>query len=75
MIVKKGDLFFADLSPVVGSEQGGIRPVLVVQNDVGNKYSPDHYSGSNNLSVESKASDPCKPGSRRRRTSAKTQSF
>lgn len=40
LIVKKGDLFFADLSPVVGSEQGGIRPVLVVQNDVGNKYSP-----------------------------------
>ena len=40
MIVKKGDLFFADLSPVVGSEQGGVRPVLVVQNDVGNKYSP-----------------------------------
>ena len=39
-IVKKGDLFFADLSPVVGSEQGGIRPVLVVQNDVGNRYSP-----------------------------------
>ncbi len=40
LIVKKGDLYFADLSPVVGSEQGGIRPVLVVQNDVGNKYSP-----------------------------------
>ncbi|MBR5316182.1 MAG: type II toxin-antitoxin system PemK/MazF family toxin [Firmicutes bacterium] len=40
MNVKKGDLFFADLSPVVGSEQGGVRPVLVVQNDVGNKYSP-----------------------------------
>ena len=40
MIVKKGDLYFADLSPVVGSEQGGVRPVLVVQNDVGNKYSP-----------------------------------
>lgn len=40
MIVKKGDLYFADLSPVVGSEQGGIRPVLVVQNDIGNKYSP-----------------------------------
>ncbi len=40
MIVKKGDLFFADLSPVVGSEQGGVRPVLVVQNDIGNKYSP-----------------------------------
>ena len=40
MIVKRGDLFYADLSPVLGSEQGGIRPVLVVQNDVGNKYSP-----------------------------------
>ena len=40
MIVKRGDLFYDDLSPVVGSEQGGVRPVLVVQNDVGNKYSP-----------------------------------
>ena len=40
MTIKKGDLYFADLSPVVGSEQGGIRPVLVVQNDVGNKFSP-----------------------------------
>ena len=38
--VKRGDVFYADLSPVVGSEQGGIRPVLVVQNDIGNKYSP-----------------------------------
>ncbi len=38
--IKKGDLYFADLSPVMGSEQGGIRPVLVVQNDVGNKFSP-----------------------------------
>lgn len=38
--VKRGDVFYADLSPVVGSEQGGVRPVLVVQNDVGNKYSP-----------------------------------
>ncbi len=40
MIVKRGDIYYADLSPVVGSEQGGIRPVLIVQNDVGNKYSP-----------------------------------
>ena len=40
MLVKRGDLYYADLSPVVGSEQGGIRPVLVVQNDIGNKYSP-----------------------------------
>lgn len=40
MNVKRGDIFYADLSPVIGSEQGGIRPVLIVQNDVGNKYSP-----------------------------------
>lgn len=40
MNVKRGDIFYADLSPVVGSEQGGIRPVLIVQNDIGNKYSP-----------------------------------
>lgn len=40
MLIKRGDIFFADLNPVVGSEQGGIRPVLVVQNNVGNKYSP-----------------------------------
>jgi len=40
LIVKRGDVFYADLSPVIGSEQGGVRPVLVVQNDVGNKYSP-----------------------------------
>ena len=40
MSIKKGDLYFADLSPVMGSEQGGVRPVLVVQNDVGNKFSP-----------------------------------
>ncbi len=40
MQVRKGDIFFADLSPVVGSEQGGVRPVLVVQNDVGNRFSP-----------------------------------
>ena len=40
MIVKRGDIYYADLSPVVGSEQGGIRPVLVIQNDIGNKYSP-----------------------------------
>jgi len=38
--VKRGDIFYADLTPVVGSEQGGVRPVLIVQNDVGNKFSP-----------------------------------
>lgn len=40
MVVKRGDMFYADLSPVIGSEQGGIRPVLIIQNDLGNKYSP-----------------------------------
>ena len=40
MVVKRGDVFYADLEPTIGSEQGGIRPVLVVQNNVGNKYSP-----------------------------------
>lgn len=40
MVVKRGDVFYADLRPVIGSEQGGIRPVLIVQNDIGNKYSP-----------------------------------
>jgi mRNA interferase MazF len=40
LIVKRGDVFFADLSPVVGSEQGGVRPVLIIQNDIGNRFSP-----------------------------------
>jgi len=40
VVIKRGDIFYADLSPVIGSEQGGIRPVLIVQNDIGNKYSP-----------------------------------
>ncbi|MGI6270198.1 MAG: type II toxin-antitoxin system PemK/MazF family toxin [Candidatus Howiella sp.] len=40
MTIKRGEIYYADLSPVIGSEQGGIRPVLIVQNDIGNKYSP-----------------------------------
>ena len=40
MTIKRGDMFYADLSPVVGSEQGGVRPVIIIQNDLGNKYSP-----------------------------------
>lgn len=40
MLIRRGDIFFADLSPVVGSEQGGTRPVLILQNDIGNQYSP-----------------------------------
>lgn len=46
MIVKRGDIYYANLSPVVGSEQGGHRPVLVLQNDVGNKYSPTVIVGA-----------------------------
>ena len=40
MVIKRGDMFYADLSPVVGSEQGGIRPVIIIQNDIGNRHSP-----------------------------------
>lgn len=40
VIVKRGDIYYADLNPVIGSEQGGVRPVLIIQNDIGNKYSP-----------------------------------
>ena len=40
MLVRRGDIYYADLSPVIGSEQGGIRPVLIIQNDIGNRYSP-----------------------------------
>ncbi len=40
MNVKRGDIYYADLSPVIGSEQGGVRPVLIIQNDIGNRYSP-----------------------------------
>ena len=40
MVIKRGDIFYADLDPIIGSEQGGVRPVLVVQNNVGNRYSP-----------------------------------
>ena len=40
MVIKRGDIFYADLRPVVGSEQGGVRPVLIIQNDIGNKHSP-----------------------------------
>ena len=40
MVIKRGDMFYADLSPVIGSEQGGIRPVIIIQNDIGNRHSP-----------------------------------
>ncbi len=45
-MIKRGEIYYADLSPVVGSEQGGVRPVLIVQNDVGNRYSPTVIVGA-----------------------------
>lgn len=54
MIVKRGDIFYANLGPVVGSEQDGIRPVLIVQNDKGNKYSPTIIA----LAITSKVKNP-----------------
>ena len=47
VIIKRGDIFYSDLSPVIGSEQGGVRPVLIVQNDIGNKYSPTVIAAAN----------------------------
>ena len=46
MNIKRGDIFYADLSPVVGSEQGGVRPVLIVQNNIGNKFSPTEIAAA-----------------------------
>jgi len=55
--IKRGDIFYADLSPVIGSEQGGVRPVLIVQNDVGNRFSPTVIAAAI-TSQHSKASLP-----------------
>ena len=57
MNIRRGDIFYADLSPVVGSEQGGIRPVLIIQNDVGNRFSPTVIAAAI-TSRESKAKLP-----------------
>ncbi len=57
MNIKRGDIYYADLSPVVGSEQGGIRPVLIVQNNMGNKYSPTVIAAAI-TSQQSKANIP-----------------
>ena len=58
MIIKRGDIYYADLSPVVGSEQGGVRPVLIIQNDIGNKYSPTVIVASITSKVGVKAKLP-----------------
>ena len=57
MNIRRGDIYYADLSPVVGSEQGGIRPVLIIQNDVGNRFSPTVIAAAI-TSRESKAKLP-----------------
>ena len=54
MVIKRGDMFYADLSPVVGSEQGGVRPVLIIQNDVGNKHSPTVIAAAITSQTENK---------------------
>lgn len=68
MNIKRGDIYYADLSPVVGSEQGGIRPVLIVQNDVGNKYSPTVIAAAITSQNTNKASDTHKRRCGRLRT-------
>lgn len=52
MIIRRGDIYYADLRPVVGSEQGGIRPVLIIQNDVGNRHSPTVICAANHITDE-----------------------
>lgn len=61
--IRRGDIYYADLSPVVGSEQGGIRPVLIVQNDVGNRFSPTVIAAAiNQPKVQGQFADPYSAG-------------
>ena len=68
MEVHRGEVFYADLSPVVGSEQGGVRPVLIVQNEIGNRHSPTVIAAS--ASGRGRSPPPTKSGWIRRWTSA-----
>lgn len=52
MIIKRGDIYYADLRPVIGSEQGGVRPVLIIQNDTGNRPQPDCHLCCHNITDE-----------------------
>ena len=61
-VVKRGDIFYADLSPVVGSEQGGVRPVLIVQNDTGNRHSPTVIAAAITSQTGKRACHPHLPG-------------
>ena len=56
--INRGDIYYADLSPIIGSEQGGIRPVLIIQNDVGNKYSPTTIIAAITSRLKSKSKLP-----------------
>lgn len=61
MVIRRGDIFYADLRPVIGSEQGGVRPVLIIQNDTGNRHSPTVIVASHNFPYdEGKTAYPCK---------------
>ena len=60
MVIRRGDIYYADLRPVIGSEQGGVRPVLVIQNDIGNKHSPTVICAAITSKMnKAKAADPC----------------
>ena len=60
VIIRRGDIYYADLRPVVGSEQGGVRPVLIIQNDVGNRHSPTVICAGHHFPHEQgKIADPC----------------
>ena len=62
-MIKRGELYYADLSPVVGSEQGGVRPILIVQNDVGNRYSPTVIAAAitSKINNTNKIAEPIEP--------------
>ena len=60
MLIRRGDIFYADLRPVVGSEQGGVRPVLIIQNDVGNRHSPTVICAA--ITSQMNKANPCGVG-------------
>lgn len=65
VIIKRGDIYYADLRPVIGSEQGGVRPVLIIQNDTGNRHSPTVICAANYITDEQgKTAYPCGTGCR-----------
>ena len=73
-MVKRGEIYYADLSPVVGSEQGGVRPVLVVQNDVGNRYSPTVIAAAITSKLDKRDCPPTSPSRKERADCRRTPS-